>query len=116
MELKMNNLLYKDIEPKIEGRKEEGNYIDIPSSINDNIKQPLRSYQKKALENFIYFMEINKKYQALENKHLLFHMATGSGKTNIIASTILYLYEKGYRDFIFFVNVQNIITKTKENL
>lgn len=112
----MNNLLYKDIEPKIEGRKEEGNYIDIPSSINDNIKQPLRSYQKKALENFIYFMEINKKYQALENKHLLFHMATGSGKTNIIASTILYLYEKGYRDFIFFVNVQNIITKTKENL
>lgn len=116
MELKMSNLLYKDIEPKIEGRKEEGNYIDIPSSINDNIKQPLRSYQKKALENFIYFMEINKKYQALENKHLLFHMATGSGKTNIIASTILYLYEKGYRDFIFFVNVQNIITKTKENL
>ncbi|MFV7790684.1 DEAD/DEAH box helicase family protein [Aliarcobacter lanthieri] len=112
----MSNLLYKDIEPKIEGRKEEGNFIDIPSSINDNIRQPLRSYQKKALENFIYFMEINKKYQALENKHLLFHMATGSGKTNIIASTILYLYEKGYRDFIFFVNVQNIITKTKENL
>ncbi len=43
-------------------------------------------------------------------------MATGSGKTNIIASTILYLYEKGYRDFVFFVNTQNIITKIKENL
>lgn len=28
----------------------------------------------------------------------------------------MYLYEKGYRDFIFFVNTQNIITKTKENL
>ncbi len=43
-------------------------------------------------------------------------MATGSGKTNIIASTMLYLYEQGYRDFIFFVNTQNIITKTKANL
>jgi type III restriction enzyme len=116
MELKMSNLLYQDIESKIEGRREEGSYIDIPFSILGNIKQPLRDYQKKALENFIYFMEINKKYQALENKHLLFHMATGSGKTNIIASTILYLYEKGYRDFIFFVNTQNIITKTKANL
>ena len=51
----MNNLLYKDIEPKIEGRKEEGNYIDIPSSINDNIKQPLRSYQKKSSWEFYLF-------------------------------------------------------------
>lgn len=116
MELKMSSLLHQEIESKIQGRIEESNYIDIPSSITENIKQPLRDYQNKALENFIYYMEINKKYQALENKHLLFHMATGSGKTNIIASTILYLYEKGYRDFIFFVNTQNIITKTKENL
>ncbi|MDX9744322.1 MAG: DEAD/DEAH box helicase family protein [Arcobacteraceae bacterium] len=112
----MSSLLHQEIESKIQGRIEESNYIDIPSSITENIKQPLRDYQNKALENFIYYMEINKKYQALENKHLLFHMATGSGKTNIIASTILYLYEKGYRDFIFFVNTQNIITKTKENL
>ena len=112
----MSSLLHHEIESKIQGRIEEGNYIDIPFSITENIKQPLRDYQNKALENFIYFMQINKKYQALENKHLLFHMATGSGKTNIIASTILYLYEKGYRDFIFFVNTQNIITKTKENL
>lgn len=112
----MSSLLHQEIEAKIQGRIEEGNYIDIPSSITENIKQSLRDYQNKALENFIYFMEINKKYQALENKHLLFHMATGSGKTNIIASTILYLYEKGYRDFVFFVNTQNIITKIKENL
>ena len=97
----MSSLLHQEIESKIQGRIEEGNYIDIPFSITENIKQPLRDYQNKALENFIYFMQINKKYQALENKHLLFHMATGSGKTNIIASTILYLYEKGYRDFIF---------------
>ncbi|MFA6760170.1 MAG: DEAD/DEAH box helicase family protein [Sulfuricurvum sp.] len=112
----MSEILFKDIEAKIKGREEEGNFINIPLSISDNLKQSLRDYQKKALENFIYYLDINKKYQAIENKHLLFHMATGSGKTNIIASTILYLYEKGYRDFIFFVNTQNIITKTKENL
>ena len=112
----MSNLLYQEIEAKIQGREEEGNYITVPSSVSKNIKQALRDYQIKALENFIYFIDINKKYQNIESKHLLFHMATGSGKTNIIASTILYLYEKGYRDFIFFVNTQNIITKTKENL
>lgn len=112
----MSVVLYDEVQSKIQGREEEDNYIEIPNSINDNIKQPLRPYQIKSLENFIYYMEINKKYKAINNKHLLFHMATGSGKTNIIASTILYLYSKGYRNFIFFVNTNNIITKTKQNL
>ena len=107
----MNKVLYESIET----------YFDvldkpiIPKSIKDNIKQKLRPYQTQALENFIFY-NTNKKYASLKNKHLLFHMATGSGKTNIIASSILYLYEKGYRDFIFFVNTKNIITKTKANL
>lgn len=107
----MRNLLYESIESAFE-------YIDkpdIPRSIIDNIKQPLRAYQVSGLENFIFYMS-SKKHKDIPNKHLLFHMATGSGKTNIIASTILYLYELGYRDFIFFVNTNNIITKTKENL
>lgn len=42
-------------------------------------------------------------------------MATGSGKTLIRAGLILYLYEKGYRNFLFFVNSTNIIEKTKDN-
>ena len=42
-------------------------------------------------------------------------MATGSGKTVIMAGLILYLYEKGYRDFLFFVNSKTIIEKTKSN-
>jgi type III restriction enzyme len=42
-------------------------------------------------------------------------MATGSGKTLIMAGLILYLYEKGYRHFLFFVNSTNIIEKTKDN-
>ena len=112
MDLKMSNLLYHEIENAYA-------YVDkptIPLSIGDNLKQPLRDYQIAALENFIFYHDKSKKHKDLPHKHLLFHMATGSGKTNIIASTILYLYEKGYRDFIFFVNTNNIITKTKENL
>lgn len=42
-------------------------------------------------------------------------MATGSGKTVIMTGLILYLYTKGYRKFLFFVNQNNIIEKTKEN-
>ena len=42
-------------------------------------------------------------------------MATGSGKTLIMAGLMLYLYEKGYRNFLFFVNSNNIIKKTKDN-
>ena len=107
----MSVVLYEEIKSVLE-------HIDkpeIPSAIVDNIKQPLRPYQKEALENFIFY-NISKKHKDIPNKHLLFHMATGSGKTNIIASSILYLYSQGYRNFIFFVNTNNIITKTKENL
>ena len=93
MGVKMSEItLYSEIENAFE-------YIekpDIPKYISDNIKQPLREYQTKALENFIFY-NTSKKHKDIPNKHLLFHMATGSGKTNIIASTILYLYEKGYR-------------------
>ena len=46
---------------------------------------------------------------------LLFHMATGSGKTLIMAAAMLYLYQQGYRNFIFFVNSTNIIEKTRDN-
>ena len=42
-------------------------------------------------------------------------MATGSGKTLVMAGTILELYKMGYRNFIFFVNTDTIIRKTKEN-
>jgi type III restriction enzyme len=42
-------------------------------------------------------------------------MATGSGKTLVMAGLMLYLYEKGFRNFLFFVNSNNIIRKTKDN-
>ena len=42
-------------------------------------------------------------------------MATGSGKTLIMAGLIVYLYKRGYRNFLFFVNLDNIVKKTKDN-
>ncbi|WP_244478681.1 DEAD/DEAH box helicase family protein, partial [Enterococcus cecorum] len=48
-----------------------------------------------------------------QRKHLLFNMATGSGKTMVMASLMLYLYEEfNYQNFIFLVNTDAIIKKT----
>ncbi|WP_233091211.1 DEAD/DEAH box helicase family protein [Mycoplasmopsis gallinacea] len=92
--------------------------IEIPSIIFQGLskKIQLRDYQKEAIENFvIHFESENSEDNKTKNIHTLFHMATGSGKTVIMASLILFLYEKGYRNFLFFVNQTNVIEKTKDN-
>ena len=83
----------------------------VTKNLNNNIE--LRPYQKKAVSRFEYYF--NGFPQKKNPIHLLFHMATGSGKTILMATNILYLYEQGYRNFIFFVNSTNIIEKTKAN-
>ena len=84
---------------------------EIIQNLNPNFE--LRVYQREALGRFdFYFKDYQKKQMPV---HLLFHMATGSGKTLIMAANILYLYKLGYRNFIFFVNNSNIIEKTKDN-
>jgi len=81
---------------------------------NINPKFELREYQEEALGRFdFYFNGYQKRHCPAQ---LLFHMATGSGKTLIMAANILYLYKLGYRNFIFFVNSVNIIEKTKDNV
>ncbi|MGO3751695.1 MAG: DEAD/DEAH box helicase family protein [Peptoniphilaceae bacterium] len=84
----------------------------IKTGLSDHID--LREYQKEAFKYFITYLE-NKKLSKNKQIHTLFHMATGSGKTVIMAGLILYLYTKGYRNFLFFVNQTNILEKTKEN-
>ncbi len=90
-------------------------YKNLPDYIlkNLNRKFAIREYQKEAIARFIYYLSDYPDKQI--PYHLLFNMATGSGKTLLIASNILYLYELGYRNFIFFVNSVNIIEKTKAN-
>ncbi|GAA7182292.1 type III restriction endonuclease subunit R [Helicobacter pylori] len=45
----------------------------------------------------------------------MFEMATGSGKTLVMAALILECYKQGYQNFIFFVNSTSILEKTKLN-
>lgn len=74
----------------------------------------LRPYQKECFRYFLTYMQesfVGKPAQP----HLLFHMATGSGKTLMMAGCILYLYERGYRNFLFFVDSTNIVEKTRSN-
>jgi len=81
-------------------------------SIKDNLNPTfeLREYQKEAFVRFILCFE-NDFEEKEKPLHLLFNMATGSGKTLIMADLILYLYEKGCRNFLFFVNSTNIIER-----
>ncbi len=89
--------------------------IKLPEVIGENIRAGFgkRTYQIEAFARFKYY--IDKESPSEMPTQLLFHMATGSGKTLIMAGCILYLYEKGYRNFIFFVNSTNIIDKTRDN-
>lgn len=100
---------------KIDALREAGFSEEVPAVIKDNINQnfELRPYQALAFENFIMYFGNSKLRQ--KPTQVLFHMATGSGKTLIMAGLILYLYKQGYRDFLFFVNLSNIVQKTKEN-
>lgn len=93
----------------------ENNIIqtDIPNYITDNLKYPLRPYQKEALERYLYYKDDNSNKVLPE--HLLYNMATGSGKTLLMAAIILEKYHQGERNFIFFVNNDNILTKTRAN-
>lgn len=85
--------------------------VDILNNLNPTFA--IREYQKEALGRFYYYCE--EYHQKQKPVHLMFNMATGSGKTIIMAANILYLYEKGYRNFIFFTRLGNIIQKTKDN-
>jgi len=91
--------------------------IDLPNSIKNNLKPGFgeRSYQIEAFKRYIYLDQADFKEKPKKPFHLLYNMATGSGKTLIMAGLILFLYQKGYRNFLFFVNSNNIIQKTKDN-
>ena len=104
---------------KIEDYKKKG-LIEFPEKLPDYILNNLsenfeiRPYQSIALQNLLVYME-DDRLSGEKQTHLLFRMATGSGKTYCMAGSILYLYQKGYRNFLFFVDDPNIIEKTKIN-
>jgi len=93
-------------------RREDKTIKPVPKYIAANLNFELRPYQREAFENFVTHFESNNR---LKPTQVLFHMATGSGKTLIMAGLMLYLYKQGYRNFLFFVNLTNIVEKTREN-
>ncbi|MGL2376365.1 DEAD/DEAH box helicase family protein [Helicobacter pylori] len=84
--------------------------IDLPTHITSNLKKELRDYQKQAIDNYL-----EKRQSNPTQKHFMFEMATGSGKTLVMAGLILECYKQGYQNFIFFVNSTSILEKTKLN-
>lgn len=89
--------------------------VNVPNHITDNLKFDQRPYQIEAFQRFILCDSENFEGKPKRPFHLLYNMATGSGKTLIMAGLLLYLYQKSYRNFLFFVNSNNIIQKTKDN-
>ncbi|MDR6941385.1 DEAD/DEAH box helicase family protein [Mucilaginibacter pocheonensis] len=89
----------------------------VPALINQNLRSGFsqRAYQQEAFGRFVFYWNDYHDRPKGVPSQLLFHMATGSGKTLIMAGLILYLYEKGYRNFLFFVNSTTIIDKTRDN-
>ncbi|RKV53357.1 DEAD/DEAH box helicase family protein [Helicobacter pylori] len=84
--------------------------IELPTHITSNLKKELRDYQKKAIYNYL-----EKRQSHPTQKHFMFEMATGSGKTLVMAALILECCKQGYQNFIFFVNSTSILEKTKLN-
>lgn len=101
---------------KLDVAKEVAMNVGFPEIINSGLskKISLREYQIDAFTNFTLYFD-NDGLRKNKQVHTLFHMATGSGKTVIMAGLILYLYTKGYRKFLFFVNQTNVLEKTIDN-
>lgn len=85
---------------------------DLPDYVTKNLKHPLRPYQEEAIGRYLHYKTDSNR--AIPEQ-VLYNMATGSGKTLLIAAVILEKYHQGERNFIFFVNNDNILTKTKGN-
>jgi len=104
--------LYEDIR----AAKRFGIKAEMPSFLEDNLSPniKLRDYQKEAICDTLIYLN-NEALSKNKQTHILYHMATGSGKTVIMAMNILYYYDLGYRNFLFFTNQTNIVSKTRIN-
>lgn len=92
--------------------------LELPEYFDTSLSpsRKLRPYQEECFRYFLTYMNPENDFDGKQaHPHLLFHMATGSGKTLIMAGAMLYLYEQGYRNFLFFVDSTNIVEKTKDN-
>ncbi len=101
---------------QLDGAKKVGmKWPVVPEYVADNLNPSfaIREYQKEAFGRFLHCF--NNPFEDKEFPlHFLFNMATGSGKTLIMAGLMLYLYKQGYRNFLFFVHLDTIIQQTRK--
>lgn len=93
----------------------QGGFTSVPEHISLNLRHELRPYQTEALGRYLHYYDSDKNRDQTRGMQLLFNMATGSGKTMIMAALLLDLYKRGQNKIVFFVNTTNIIEKTREN-
>ncbi len=92
-----------------------GGFSGAPEYITENLKHELRLYQQEAIGRYLHYYDKDQTRDQSRGLQLLFNMATGSGKTMIMAALLLDLYKRGFNKIVFFVNTTNIIEKTREN-
>jgi len=92
-----------------------GGFKSAPEYITENLKHELRPYQQEVIGRYLHYYDNDQTRDQSRGLQLLFNMATGSGKTMIMAALLLDLYKRGVNKVIFFVNTTNIIEKTREN-
>lgn len=104
------DFLFNQIKADINYQNWSINY-QLPAYITDNLSRTLRDYQITAVKHFIWLFEHDRKNAV----HLLFNMATGTGKTLTMAAIVLYLYDMGYRHFVFLVHQVQIKDQAVKN-
>lgn len=80
----------------------------------EKLAWPLRTHQIEALSRLEHYEAYLQ--DSCQERYLLFHMATGSGKTLVMASAILYYYTLGYRQFMFISEKNVLLDKTRQVL
>lgn len=104
--------------------------IDNRREIENLLRFSLRPYQMEALSSFELFWKdefdsrslkqkaiqrVDKDGKTFEWPKIGFEMATGSGKTLLMGTVILYLWHKGYRDFLILTPNTILFDKTIDN-
>lgn len=108
--------LYDELKGMDESLFNEQASWSTPSYITDNMVHTFRYYQSTALR-FFHYSQSNRAFQFRNVNQVLFNMATGSGKTDLMAGLILYLYQEyGFQNFLFLVNTNGVLNKTIDNL
>src|SRR5699024_7032017 len=90
--------------------------FEHPEYIKRNLVHTYRDYQEEAMR-FFHYTQSSELFNYRFINHVLFNMATGSGKTDLMAGLILYLFEEyEYQNFLFIVNTKSVLNKTIDNL